>query len=75
MKKLLSEPVTYILAYIFMCVITFGHCYNHYPDEEKGSWGGINYTIANGAGTKTMGSFFSSIFWPLYWSVKLQEKQ
>ena len=75
MKKLLSEPLTYVFAYLVVAIFTFGHCYNQYPNEEHGNFGGTNYTITNGPGTKGVGSLVLSALWPLYWSVKLQEKQ
>ena len=73
--KLLNEPTTFVLGYVFMIIFTFGHAYNHYPDEEARQFANITYVVHNGEGIKGMGSAVSSIFWPLYWSVRLQEKE
>lgn len=64
-----------IVFWLFMTIFTFGHAYNQYPSIEKGYFGSTEYTIHNGPGTKLFASFFSSIAWPLYWSVKVQEKR
>lgn len=64
-----------IIGYIFMVIFTFGHAYANYPDTEKGYFGGTEFTIRNGPGTKGSGALISSVAWPLYWSVKLQEKE
>jgi hypothetical protein len=63
-----------IVAWFVMIVFTFGHAYNQYPSIEEGHFGGTTYQIHNGPGTKMGASLFMSIFWPLYWSVKVQEK-
>lgn len=63
-----------IVAWVLMMVFTFGHAYNQYPTIEEGKFGGVAYQIHNGPGTKMGASLFISIFWPLYWSVKIQEK-
>lgn len=75
MKKILNEPLTLVAVYLFIMIFTFGHAYNSYPSEEKTKWAGIEYVITNGPGIKSMGALVSSIFWPLYWSVELQEKK
>ena len=75
LKEALNSPLTWIVAYLVVAIFTFGHCYNQYPNEEYGKFAGMNYTITNGPGTKGIASFASAGFWPLYWSVKLQEKQ
>lgn len=62
-----------LVAYVMIFIYTFGHAYAHYPDTEKGYFGGVEYTIHNGSGTKGSSAFISSIFWPLYWSIKFQE--
>ena len=74
MKEILKEPLTYIAVYFFMMIFTFGHAYNSVPSEEKSSFANIPYTIHNGGGVKTLVGVASGIFWPLYWSVKIQEK-
>lgn len=63
-----------IVFWLFMTIFTFGHSYNQYPTIEQGRFAGVDYQIHNGPGTKLFASFFMSIAWPLYWSVKIQEK-
>ena len=63
-----------IIFWLFMTIFTFGHAYNQYPSIEQGYFAGHTYEIHNGPGTKLFASFFFSIGWPLYWSVKIQEK-
>ena len=63
-----------IIAWLLMTVFTFGHAYNQYPSVEEGHFGSQTYQIHNGPGTKMGASLFMSILWPLYWSVKAQEK-
>ena len=75
MKKILNEPLTLVVVYLFIAIYTFGHAFNGVPDEEKAKFAGIDYVIQNGGGMKTMIGFASGVFWPLYWSVKLQEKK
>jgi len=74
MKEWLREPITYVIIHIMMVIFTFGHAFNGVPKEEPGKFAGIDYTITNGGGTKTMVGIAAGFFWPLYWSVKLQEK-
>lgn len=74
MKKLLGEPATHIVIYIFMFLFTFGHAYHSVPDQEHAKFAGIDYTITNGVGTKALGAFVSSFAWPLYWSVQVWRK-
>lgn len=62
-----------IALYAAMMIFTFGHAFNGIPDTEVSKYAGIEYTIHNGSGVKAMMSFVSGIFWPLYWSVELQE--
>ena len=73
MKQILNEPSTYVIGYILMMIITFGNAYHRTPDEEIGKFAGSTYTIHNGPGIKATGAVLSSIFWPLYWSVKVQK--
>jgi hypothetical protein len=68
------KELSVFIAYVLIGIFTFGHAYNHYPDTEEASFAGHKYTITNGPGTKTFASCASSLVWPLYWSVKLQEK-
>lgn len=68
MKKILNEPVTYFLGYVFMIFLTFGHAYNKFPDTYQSSMG--NYTMQYGILEKAIGSVFASVGWPLYWSVQ-----
>ena len=75
MKDLLKEPLTIIVVYFIMVIFTFGHAYNNYPEEEPGYFAGTTYVIHNGPGTITFGALACSVAWPLYWSVKLQEKK
>lgn len=58
--------VLYVLGFVF----TFGHAYNKTPDIERQTFGGIEYTVHNGPGTKTAGAMVASMFWPLYWSAQ-----
>lgn len=58
--------VLYVLGFVF----TFGHAFNAIPSMERQSFGGIEYTVYNGPGTKSVGAFLSSIAWPLYWSAQ-----
>lgn len=69
-----TKIVLVIVAWLFMSIFTFGHAYNQYPSVEQGHFGGHTYEIHNGPGTKLFASTFFSIAWPLYWSVKIQEK-
>lgn len=62
-----------ILGYILAIVLTFGHAYHNIPDSEQREYAGQIYTVHNGAGVKVTGAFLSSIFWPMYWSVKAWE--
>ena len=64
-----------VIVYIVIGIFTFGHCYNQYPDEEPGEFGGYKYVINNGPGTKSIVSIAASACWPFYWSVQLQEKK
>ncbi len=61
--------VGYILAFI----LTFGHAYRSIPDTEQKEYAGQMHTVHNGAGVRATGAFLSSMFWPLYWSVKAWE--
>jgi hypothetical protein len=74
MKELLKEPLSYVFAYMLIGIFTFGHAWHSVPDAEKAQFAGIEYTIHNGPGTKFMAGFACSLAWPLYWSVKVQEK-
>ena len=70
MKTILREPISYVIAYLFMIIFTFGHAYNNYPKEEPWQFAGQTYTIHNGPGTITFAAAACSIAWPLYWSVQ-----
>jgi hypothetical protein len=70
---MLKHPLFYIVAYLLGAIYTFGHCWNHIPDTEESSFGGVAYTIHNGPGTKMMASAGAAAFLPLYWSVRLQK--
>ena len=58
------------LSYILGFVFTFGHAYNAVPSVEKAHFGGAEYVVHNGVGTKTTGAFLASMVWPLYWSAQ-----
>lgn len=73
MKKILNEPLTYVVLYFAMALFTFGYAWTHVPETETGYFAGDAYTIHNGDGTKMMVATASSIAWPLYWSVRLQK--
>ena len=75
MKSIFLDPITHIAAYAVVAIFTFGHAYNGVPDEEAGKFGGVEYVIQNGGGIKTVVGIASGAFWPLYWSVKFQEKK
>ena len=75
LKEALESPLTWIVAYLVVAIFTFGHAFNGVPKEEAGKFGGFEYVIQNGGGMKTTVGLLSGMFWPLYWSVKLQEKQ
>ena len=66
--KVISEPLFWVMSYFWMFIFTFGSAYAAFPKGYT-SWGGsfIEYGIFE----KCIGSFFASIGWPLYWSVKL----
>jgi hypothetical protein len=66
-----STVVGIILGYIIAFVLTFGHAYHSVPEVEQRQFAGQMYTMHNGVGTRATGAFLSSIFWPLYWSVKI----
>lgn len=71
-KQIFSNPFTYILGYVLGFVLTFGDAYHKTPSVEKGYFGGQEYTLHNGPGTKAAGALMASVFWPLYWSVQHQ---
>lgn len=73
MKKLFDEPLTFIALYLMIGVFTFGHCWNQVPATEKHYFGGAEYIVHNGPGTKMIASVGAAAAWPLYWSVKVQE--
>jgi len=60
-------------AYILAFILTFGHAYHSIPEVEQKEFAGQMYTVHNGAGIRSTGAFLSSVFWPLYWSVKVWE--
>ena len=70
MRKFFENPFVYILAYLLGFVFTFGHAYHKTPSIERQSFGGIEYTVHNGPGTKAVGALLASAAWPLYWSVQ-----
>jgi hypothetical protein len=59
-----------VAIYFLGIIFTFGHAYNAIPLLERQSFGGVEYTVHNGPGTKSVGAFLSSVFWPLYWSAQ-----
>lgn len=65
--------VSIFLTYILAFILTFGHAYHSIPDAEQKEFAGQMYTVHNGAGVKATGAFLSSMFWPLYWSVRVWE--
>lgn len=75
MKQFFNEPLTYVALYLMVGVFTFGHCWNQVPEIEKGYFGSTEYIIHNGSGTKMIASVGAAAAWPLYWSVKAQEKK
>jgi hypothetical protein len=60
-----------LITYILGMVLTFGHAFHQTPDEEIGRFGGVEYTIRNGPGTKAIGGMLCAIVWPLYWSARI----
>ena len=78
MKKILNEPLTYVVLIALYCVValfTFGYAWNKVPATEPAHFAGQDFTIYNGDGTRMMVATAASVAWPLYWSVKLQEKK
>lgn len=73
MKQILKDPVTYILAYFLMVIITFGHAYHKTTKEEHKTFAGQPYTLHYGIPTRSIEGLFAAAMWPLYWSVQLQE--
>jgi len=73
MKQILKNPVSYILFYFIMVIITFGHAYHRTIKEEQRSFAGQPYTLHYGIGTRSIEGLFAAAMWPLYWSVQLQE--
>ena len=57
-----NKFITIISIYLIGLFITFGNAFNHI--ECDASVNCIN---------KELGSFISAVFWPAYWSVRLQE--
>lgn len=49
--------ISLLAAYVAAFIVTFGHAYQQ-----------IGSTLA---GENAVGAFFSSLFWPLYWSVQV----
>lgn len=70
MKQFFENPFVYVLVYVLGFTLTFGNAYHKTPDTERNSFGGTEYTVHNGPGTKAVGAFVASVFWPLYWSVQ-----
>jgi hypothetical protein len=71
--KFLKEPSTYVLSYIAVLIFTFGHAYNAYPLTYEEQFRDKVYTIRYDPLQKGIGSLFSSLLWPLYWSVEVQK--
>ena len=67
------KAVAGFVLYILLGIYTFGHSWVHYPETEVGYFGGQEYTIHNGPGTKLLASIGAAAFSPLYWSVRLQK--
>lgn len=72
--KFIEHPASLLLIYLFMFVFTFGYSFNQVPNEETRYFGSTSYTVHHGSGEKAFHAFFSSTFWPLYWSVVAWEK-
>jgi len=51
-----------LCSYILVAIFTYGH-----------AWNRVSVTKEN-ASLKVYTTFFSSVFWPVYWSIRLQEK-
>lgn len=73
--KLYNDVGELIVAlYLAIAVVTFGHAWHGVPATEEHSFGGVNYTVHNGPGTRLIAGVASAIAWPFYWSVKAWEK-
>lgn len=57
--KLFRSPFTYIIAYLAMIVVTYGH-----------AWKTI-IPYAPDAGSAMFATVWASFVWPLWWSVQL----
>lgn len=66
--KMIKEPLFWVGYYIFMMLFTFGNAYANFP-KSYSTWAGT--MMEYGIFEKCIGSFFASIGWPFYWSVKL----
>lgn len=73
LKDFFSEPAAYALIYILMFVYTFGYAFNHFPSQVRKEFAGIEYTQHFSSAEKSIAGLFSAAFWPLYWSIELQE--
>lgn len=63
------------ILYLSMFIFTFGHCYTVYPQTFYEFGVPESSRINKYSVVDTMfGAFFSSILWPLYWSVQIQIK-
>jgi hypothetical protein len=72
-KKILSKPENFFLFYFIMFIITFGNAYHRSPQIEHKTFAGVEYTVRNEPPFRAFEAMFAAGFWPLYWSVRLQE--
>ena len=61
MGKEIILAIIFIVSYLTMIVVTYGHAYSHEKYES-------NIPMIHG-----MYAFGSATLWPMYWSRKLQE--
>lgn len=73
MRDFIREPLTYVVLYLIVGIVTFGDAWNYVPEKEVGYFGGQEYTIHNGPGTRMLAAVGGGLAWPLYWSVRLQK--
>lgn len=74
MKKLLSDPGAWVIGYIVMIAITFGHSYNNFPEGYVNKIMGTEIHHEYGVFEKSVGSFMTAVAWPFYWSVQTQKR-
>ena len=64
---------TCLIAYVAMFIFTYGHAFNRYPTSYETTIMGKPVTVNTTSGEAACGALMVSMFWPLYWSVKVQE--